>query len=50
MVDNIMFVENHVPTHSSIHMHAYVGAHFVPIAVTESCCLMLPLNSKKMTF
>ena len=29
-------------------MQAYVGAHFVPTAVPEICCLMLPLNSKKL--
>ena len=29
-------------------MHAYVGAHFVPIAVPEICCLMLQSNSKKL--
>ena len=30
----------------SVNMQAYSGAHFVPIAVPDSCCLTFPLNSK----
>ena len=37
-------------SNSSIKMHAYVGAHFVPIAALEICCLVLRLNSKKLLF
>ena len=41
MVDDLVFVSN-----SSIYMQAYVGAHFILIAVPEICWLMLPVNSK----
>ena len=38
------------PSILSIYMQAYFGAHLVPIAVPEECCLMWPLNSKKLLF
>ena len=29
-----------------INMQVYGGAHFVPIAVPDNCCLIFPLNSE----
>ena len=34
----------------SMKRHAYGGANLVPIAVPETCCLILLLNSKKLFF